>query len=616
MMKIEKSSIKPLCSSSSKNKFLYNFKKIISKNRILLEFFVYSKGFLRGGFSEAKISVLKLRRIYPKAKRVPCKISKSLFRQQSSVVFEKEIKFSILVPLYNTPINYLKEMINSVKNQSYNNWELCLADGSDASHDYVEKYCSSIASSDSRIIYKKLKENKGISANTNECIKLASGNYIALFDHDDVLHPSALFECAKAICEQNADYVYTDEVVFLGNNIKKIINYHFKPDFAPENLLANNYICHFSVFDSKLIEQTGVFRSEFDGSQDHDLILRLTQCAENIVHIPKILYYWRSHSNSVAMDINSKKYAINAGIGVVQDYLNNNGIIATVESSPAFPVIYKINYKILNNPKISLIITTNGDIEKLTICLNSILQKTTYSNYEITIVGNFDANDARLFEYAKINSSVEFKFFNVDSLLTHYSMYNYAAARSDGDFLLFLHDDTEILSENWIEELLMYAQRDCVGAVGGKHFQSDNTIRHSGYILGLGDDNIADDSHKGVESNNLGYMGKLFYAQNITAVSDACLMVKKDKFEQICGFNENIIAKYGDVDFCLRLQEIGLSNIFNPYCVLVHNEHNECNYDIIQKDIITFKDKWSDTIEKGDPYYNPNLSLVFSYLIK
>ena len=233
-----------------------------------------------------------------------CKISKKRGREETAFVFNKDIKFSVLVPLYNTPKKFLEEMIRSVQYQTYGNWELCLADGSDGEHDFVERYCLRAAEADSRIKYKKLTENKGISENTNECIKMASGDYIALFDHDDVLHPSALFECMKAICNNDADYVYTDEATFLGNSKSTILSFHFKPDFAYDNLLANNYICHFSVFKASLIDKVGMFRHKYDGSQDHDIILRLTNAAKNVVHIPKLLYFWRSHANSVAMDIN------------------------------------------------------------------------------------------------------------------------------------------------------------------------------------------------------------------------------------------------------------------------------------------------------------------------
>ncbi len=600
---------------AEKNSFLDSFKEVVAKNRLLLEFLVFSKGFLRGGFKEGKMSVIKLRRIRPRPKRIPCKISKSVFEQQTSFVFERKIKFSVLVPLYNTPLNYLKEMINSVRNQTYGNWELCLADGSDSEHDYVEEYCTLMANNDLRIIYKKLDKNKGISANTNECIKMASGDYIALFDHDDILHPSALFECMKAICEQNADYVYTDEVVFLNNNIKKIITYHFKPDFAPENLLANNYICHFSVFNSNLLNEAGIFRSEFDGSQDHDLILRLTKCAKKIVHIPKVLYFWRSHSNSVAMDINSKKYAIDAGIAAVQNYLSKNGFDATVKSSPVYPVIYKIDYKINGNPKISIVITTNDDIKKLRLCINSILEKTSYKNYEIIVIGNIDPNHPLLSDYNQIDSSVKVRFLKYDSALMRYSMCNYAAKQCNGDYFIFLRHDVEIVTNNWLEELLMYAQRKDIGAVGGKILLNNSTIEHGGYILGLEEDHIVGNSHNGVDKDNLGYMGKMFYAQNITAVSDTCLMVKKSNFELLDGFDERLTSKYGDVDFCLRLQEEGLANIFNPYCVINHNQSDKLNHENIQNDIDTFKNKWSHAIENGDPYYNPNFSLYFSYLI-
>ena len=235
--------------------------------------------------------------------------------KQRSAKFDKMVKISILVPLYNTPLNFLDEMIGSVINQTYQNWELCLADGSDDAHDNVGARCQEYREKDKRIVYKKLAANGGISANTNECYTMASGEYIGLFDHDDVLHPSALYEYVKVINEEGADYLYCDETTFKGDSINNMITLHFKPDFAPDNLRANNYICHFSVFSRRLLEGTELFRSGFDGSQDHDMILRLTSSARKVVHVPKLLYYWRSHKASTASDISAKPYAIAAAKG-------------------------------------------------------------------------------------------------------------------------------------------------------------------------------------------------------------------------------------------------------------------------------------------------------------
>ena len=261
-------------------------------------------------------------------------------KEEENTVFPRDIKISVLVPLYNTPEKFLREMIDSVRNQTYKNWELCLADGSDEKHADVGEVCRQYGEEDSRIRYQKIEKNLGISGNTNVCFSMATGDFIGLFDHDDVMHPSLLYECMKVICEKNADYVYTDEATFTSPDLNDLIVLHFKPDYSPDNLRANNYICHFSVFDEKLLEKTGLFRPAYDGSQDHDMILRLTEEAKNVQHIPKILYYWRSHPNSVAADINAKTYAIDAARRAVHDHMRDAGVLSDRGGSrkhPGFP---------------------------------------------------------------------------------------------------------------------------------------------------------------------------------------------------------------------------------------------------------------------------------------
>ena len=334
--------------------------------------------------------------------------------KERETVFPHMVKISILVPLWNNTKEFQIEMLDSVMNQTYQNWELCLADGSDAEHGSVEKICKEYMEKDrkylqqcnsslsNRIVYKKLSKNEGISGNTNACYSMATGNYIALFDHDDVLHPSVLYEYMKAICEKGADYIYCDETTFKGNKtIDDMITLHFKPDFAPDNLRANNYICHFSAFDRKLLEGTELFRSQFDGSQDHDMILRLTSRAKCVVHVPKLLYYWRSHAGSVASDINAKSYAIEAAKGAVAAHLTEQGYKNfEISSTKAFETIFRIKYEILGNPKVSIVIPNKDHIEDLKRCITSIVEKSTYDNYEIVIVENNSVTE-EIFEYYK-----------------------------------------------------------------------------------------------------------------------------------------------------------------------------------------------------------------------
>lgn len=542
--------------------------------------------------------------------------SKEEARKQKETKFSKDIKFSILVPLYNTPKKYLHEMIDSVVNQTYENWELCLADGSDDNHKYVGDICKEYYNKDKRILYKKIEKNLGISGNTNICFGMATGDYIALFDHDDVLHPSVLYENMKVICEKGADYVYTDEATFHGNSINNMSTMHFKSDFAIDTLRANNYICHFSTFEAKLLEKTGLFRSEFDGSQDHDMILRLTTAAKNVCHIPKILYYWRSHKNSVASDINAKVYAIDAAKRAVEDHLRQCGIAGNAESTKAFPTIFKINYELKDKPLVSIIIANKDHLSDLAKCIESINYKSTYDNYEIIVVEN-NSTDAKLFEYYEtLNQIRNIQVVKYKGEFNYSAINNLGASYAKGEYIILLNNDTEIITDNWIEELLMYAQRDDVGAVGAKLYYEDDTIQHAGIAIGLGAHRSAGHTHYRLPKANLGYMGKLYYAQDVSAVTGACFMVKKSLFDQLQGLDEKFAVALNDVDFCLRLRTLGLLNIFTPFAELYHYESKSRGLDDKEEkakryneEVAKFRERWRVILESGDPYYNVNFSL-------
>ncbi|MDO4743327.1 MAG: glycosyltransferase [bacterium] len=557
-------------------------------------------------------------------KQIINSISRDISLQQrnfeESYNFKNDIKISIVVPLYNTPKDFLAEMICSVQNQTYKNWELCLADGSSDDFGFVGDICRKFADKDNRIIYRKLHKNEGISANTNQSIKMSSGEYIALFDHDDILHPSALFECMKAIDQQSAEYVYTDEAVFMGNSLKNIFACHYKPDFAKDNLLTNNYICHFSVFKKSLIEKVGYFRDEYNGSQDHDMILRLTDAAKTIVHVPKILYFWRSHPDSVAMDISHKTYAINAGINAVHDFLDSKLIIASVVSSQLFPTIYYIEYELKNHTTVSIVITNQNNYCNLKRCINSILELSTYSNFEIIIIDTGSCESDILKYYNHLCQHKNINIIYSDNQLNYSTVNEYVNKHCNNDYLLFLNSDTQIITPDWIEQLLMFTQRDDVGATGAKIY-SGNNVWHAGIILGLGPDRIAGYSCLGINRDDPGYSGRASYAQNVSAVSCACLMVKRSDFIDVGGFDQEFSEKLNEVDFCLKLRQKGLLNIFNAFCEL--NIFN-CENDRVKKDTLekcspdekeSFQNKWENLL-KNDPFYNPNFSLDQSYKLK
>ena len=537
---------------------------------------------------------------------------------QENALFEKMVTISILVPLYNTPKDFLCQMIDSVQAQTYGKWQLCLGDGSDGEHGYVGDICKEYGKKDPRICYQKLDKNEGISGNTNACLGMATGEYIALFDHDDILHPSVLYEYVKVINEKNADYIYCDETTFKDGDINKMITLHFKPDFAPDNLRANNYICHFSCFSKKLLETTELFRTKFDGSQDHDMILRLTSLAENVVHVPKLLYYWRSHAGSVASDITAKSYAIEAARGAVADHLRQKGYEDfTITSTRAFETIFKITYPILGNPKISIIIANKDHKEDLERCISSIYEKSTYDNFEIIIVEN-NSTEESIFSYYE---TIKHTYKNLQ-IVTYEGSFNYAAvnnlgvSHATGEYIILLNNDTQVITVNWMEELLMYAQRQDVGAVGAKLYYPNKTIQHAGVVIGLGAHKTAGHTHYGQSRENLGYMGRLCYAQNVSAVTGACLMVKKSLYEEVEGLEEEFVISLNDVDFCLKLREKGYLNVFTPFAELYHYESISRGLDNqgekalrYEKESQLFREKWKKQLAQGDPYYNVNFSL-------
>ncbi len=549
--------------------------------------------------------------------------------RQRLTKFDKEIKFSILMPLYNTPEAFLRQAIESVTNQTYENWELCLADGSDAEHAYVEQICREYMEQDKhylrprsslycRILYKKLPKNEGISGNTNACLAMSSGNYIALFDHDDVLHPSVLYEYAKVICEQGADYIYCDEATFKGSGtIDDMITLHFKPDFAPDNLRANNYICHFSAFARRLLDGMELFRPAFDGSQDHDMILRLTARAKCVVHVPKLMYYWRSHAGSVASDINAKTYAIEAAKGAVAAHLTAQGFRNfEITSTKAFETIFQIKYEILGNPKVSIVIPNKDHLEDLSRCITSILERSTYDDLEIIVVENNSATEEIFDYYKKIQENPAVRVITYKGEFNYSRINNLGVSEASGEYVLLLNNDTQVITPDWIEELLMYAQREDVGAVGAKLYYEDRTIQHAGVVLGLGAHRTAGHSHYRVASQNLGYMGRLCYAQNVMAVTGACLMMRKALFEKLGGLDEAFAVSLNDVDLCVRAWKAGYVNVFTPFAELYHYEsasrgsdgsgENAARY---EKESALFRERWKELLAKGDPYYNPNFSL-------
>ena len=539
------------------------------------------------------------------------------WEHQKNTVFDRMVKVSVLTPLWNTPENFLREMIESVQAQTYQNWELCLADGSDDAHAYVGEICREYAAKDSRIVYKKLEKNGGIAENTNRCLEMATGEFVAPFDHDDLLHPCVLYEYVKVINEKDADYIYCDEATFKNGDVNQMITMHFKPDYAIDNLRANNYICHFSMFDKKLLEGTELYRTKFDGSQDHDMILRLTDKARNVVHVPKLLYYWRQHAGSVSSGVEAKPYVVESARGAVADHLRRHGFANfKITSTRAFETIFKITYEIIGEPKISIIIPNKDHVEDLRRCITSIIEKSTYDNYEIIVVENNSETREIFAYYEELANNPAVKIITYKGDFNYSAINNLGVSEASGEYVLLLNNDIQIITVNWMEELLMYAQRPDVGAVGAKLYYPDKTIQHAGVVIGLGAHRTAGHVHYRQKRENLGYMGRLCYAQNMSAVTGACLLVKKALYEEAGGLDESFAVSLNDVDFCLKLRRLGYLNVFTPFAEAYHYESASRGSDMTGEaaarynaESARFREKWKAELEAGDPYYNPNFSL-------
>ena len=525
-------------------------------------------------------------------------------------------KISIVVPLYNTPLNFLEELLDSVVNQTYRNWELCCVDaGQDTA---VGQHVQARAKADPRIRYQKLTENEGIAGNTNHGFELATGDYIALLDHDDILHPCALWYTAQAIVEQGADFVYTDEATFEGK-VENVVLYHFKPDFMLDNLRSNNYICHLTTFSKVLMEQAGGGeRAEYNGSQDYDLFLRLTEKAQKIAHIPHALYYWRSSPNSTASDISAKTYCIDAGIAALKAHYARCGVaVDDVTLIPGTPGYYKTDYTMAHPGRVSILIPTCDHIRDLETCVESIYARTTYPDFEILLIENNSKEEQTFRSYERMRKehpdtlkvlTWQGKGFNYSALN------NFGARYATGEYLLLLNNDTEVITPGWLEEMVMYAQQKRVGCVGAKLLYPDDTIQHAGVGFGIG--GVAGHLHKYFPATSDGYMGRLNYVQDVYGDTAACLLIRKEIYDEVHGLDESYAVAFNDVDFCVRVREAGYTNVFTPFAQLYHYESksrgmegNPEKQKRFQGEVLRFQARWGDLLAKGDPCTNPNFDI-------
>ena len=540
------------------------------------------------------------------------KADKRVLRRQKHASFAQKPLISIVIPLYCTPLPYLKELIESVRRQSYENWQLCLADGSpdDKAKEFLEKHYGR----EKRIVYQKLEENGGISVNTNAAAELAKGEYLMFCDHDDTLEPDALYEIVKAINDTDADVIYTDEDK-VSMDGQHYFDPNFKPDFNLFRLRENNYICHIFVVRKSLTGETGMLRSEFDGAQDFDFILRCCEKAKKITHIPRVLYHWRCHMDSTAADPSSKAYAYEAGRKAIREHYQRMGIDAKVDMTER-PGWYRSHIKIQGNPMVSIIIPNKDHTDDLELCLFSMSRKSTYRNYEVLIVENNSEKEETFEYYKKLPERYpRVRVLTWEKEFNYSAINNFAAEEAQGEYLLFLNNDVEILTPDWIEEMLQNCQQENVAAVGAKLYYPDDTIQHAGVVLGLG--GIAGHIMCRASREDPGYFGRMISVQEISAVTAACMMVKKSEFDSVKGFDETFQVAFNDIDLCMKFRAAGKKIVFTPYAELYHYESKSRGLEDtpekqfrFDKEVKRFQEKWAQQLEMGDPYYSPNLSVT------
>ena len=537
--------------------------------------------------------------------------------KKESLSFNYRPKISIVTPVWNIDETWLRLAIESVSNQVYDNWELCIADGG-STKQHVKKVLKEYAKKDKRIKVKFLLENKGIAGNSNGALSLATGEFVTFLDHDDELVPVTLYEIVNLLNENpDLDFIYSDEDKI--DERGKRINPFFKPDWSPDMFLSCNYPIHITVIRKSLIDMVSGFREGYDGSQDYDLFLRVTERIEKnrIAHIPKILYHWRTIATSAASSLEAKPYAYTAAKKALKDA----AVRRTIETEDVVDGIwigsYRFKYKIKGSPKVSIIIPTKDNVDTLKICIDSILEKTDYENYELVIVDN-QSKEEETFEYFdKIKNNPRIKILEYNKPFNFSAINNFAVSKVDAGYLLFLNNDTEVISEEWLSAMLEHAQRREVGAVGAKLLYPNNTIQHAGIIIGIiGKPPVAGHSHRYFPASHFGYCGRIQHVQNLSAVTAACMMVRKEVFEDVGGFDENLTVAFNDVDFCLKIREKDYLIVYTPYAELYHYESLSRGYDDkpekkarFLKEVEYVRAKWEHVIDKGDSYYNPNLTL-------
>jgi GT2 family glycosyltransferase len=529
--------------------------------------------------------------------------------QQRRHRFARTPTVSVVVPVYNPAADHLDAMVKSVLAQTYPHWELCLADASTAPH--IRPALEAFARQDTRVKIEFLPSNLGIAGNSNAALELATGEFVAFLDHDDTLAPFALHEVVSAVNAQpDADFLYSDEDKL--DTTGERVEPNFKPDWSPETLRSRNYICHLTAVRRDLLARVGGFRDGFDGAQDYDLVLRATEQARRVVHIPRVLYHWRMHPASTASNKGSKTYAFDSGKRAVADHLRRCGVDASVHDGPILGT-YHVIYHLRTQPLVSIIIPNRDHVDVLTRCVES-LAKGSYANYELLIVENGSTDPRTATYYAELARQPHVRILNWVKPFNYAAVNNYAAARASGELLLFLNNDVEAINPDWLEELVKVAVQPGVGAVGAKLYFADDTIQHAGIVVGMG--GVAGHAHLNYPRAAAGHMQRLLYTQNVAAVTGACLLMPRRVFEEVGGFDEGFVLAFNDVDLCLQVLAAGHRVVWTPDAELYHLESKTRGPEDtpekqarFKREYDLFHSKWGAFLKAGDPYYSPHFRL-------
>lgn len=534
--------------------------------------------------------------------------------RDASNVLTYRPRISVIMPTYNTPELYLREAIESVITQIYDNWELCIADdASTAPHmrPLLEEYMAM----DDRIKVHFRPNNGHISHASNSALLLATGEFVALFDHDDILTPDALYENVRLLNgDRDADMIYSDEDKVDDRGRRS--NPYFKPDWAPDSFLSRNYVSHLGVYRRSLVSEVGGFRPGFEGSQDYDLVLRIVEKTGRIRHIPRVLYHWRIHSLSVASGVGVKNYAYDAAMNAIAEAMHRRGEPGRVEMLKDDPGNYIVRYDLKRDWKVSIIIPTRDHADDLERCLTSIFSKSTYRNIEVVILDNGSVENETLVCFAKWRAfeSDRVKIVPHNVPFNYSEVNNYAVKQSTGDIVLLLNNDTEVIAPQWIEAMLEQAQRPTIGCVGAKLLYEDGTIQHAGVVMRIG--GVAGHSHRFYQGDAPGYFHIIKTVNNYTAVTAACLMIRREVWDQVEGLDEQLTVAFNDVDFCLRVREAGYLNVYVPHAELYHYESKSRGFDDTPAKIARsigeqqYMQKRWNVSSTDDPFYSPHLSLT------